>query len=286
MTRPPDLPTAGHGPPVIGIVAAVPPHAPLAAALTARDLGYACVPIRPFEKVPAVAWGGLAERTRTRDGVAALFRDPAGNVAVLTGPLVVFDCDDPAQAERVTAACGDTPYRVLTPRGGLHLGYRTPIDHHIGNRVRVGGVPLDVRGARGLALIPPSRTAAGAYRWATGVMPPLTDLPEARLDWLTEADPPRVAVPLPPPPPADEPPERFLRRVGNYVAKLDPAVSGQGGHNACFRAACRIVALVGGDADWAWHFLCRYSETCRPPWSEAELRHKLADALKAHAART
>jgi len=70
----------------------------------------------------------------------------------------------------------------------------------------------------------------------------------------------------------------IIARASQYVASISPAVSGENGHQATFAAA---VALAHGFAltqDEAWPILCEYNDRCLPPWSEAELRHKLDDA--------
>ncbi len=66
-----------------------------------------------------------------------------------------------------------------------------------------------------------------------------------------------------------------------YIAAIPGAVSGSGGHNQTFSVACALVHGFGlGDGD-AWALLCDYNRTCQPPWSEAELRHKLDSAATA-----
>ena len=65
-----------------------------------------------------------------------------------------------------------------------------------------------------------------------------------------------------------------------YLAKLPPAISGQGGHPATFRAACECVRFGLGDGD-AMRLLEDWNRShCQPTWTEKELRHKLADARR------
>jgi hypothetical protein len=72
---------------------------------------------------------------------------------------------------------------------------------------------------------------------------------------------------------------RTERRCVAYLAKCDPAVSGRNGHGDTYwpaRVACwgfDLGAEVGFRILWE-HFNPR----CRPPWTEAELRHKCEDA--------
>jgi hypothetical protein len=70
-------------------------------------------------------------------------------------------------------------------------------------------------------------------------------------------------------------------RAARYIAKLQPAVAGQGGHAATFSAACRLVEFGLAESE-AWPVLLEWNRShCQPLWSEGELRHKLADAFKA-----
>ena len=69
-------------------------------------------------------------------------------------------------------------------------------------------------------------------------------------------------------------------RTAAYLAKMPPAVAGSGGHAATFGAACRLVEF-GLTFEQAAPLLAGWNEThCQPRWTEAELRHKLADAFK------
>jgi hypothetical protein len=70
-------------------------------------------------------------------------------------------------------------------------------------------------------------------------------------------------------------------RIERYIAACPPAITGQNGHDQTFRVACILVQGFDLSPDDAFTFLARYSERCEPPWSERELRHKLADADRA-----
>lgn len=74
---------------------------------------------------------------------------------------------------------------------------------------------------------------------------------------------------------------KMARRIAKYLDKIDPAVSGNGGHNQTFRVACLLVHQFElSDLD-AMPLLKSYSQRCSPPWSDKDLRHKLASA-RAH----
>ena len=93
-------------------------------ALTNAEIGYVSVPCRPGTKIPLVKWKPLQTQPPTAEQYRAWFQATRNNIAIITTGLVVFDCDDPALADLVVEHCGDTPCKVRTPRGGIHLLYR------------------------------------------------------------------------------------------------------------------------------------------------------------------
>ena len=71
----------------------------------------------------------------------------------------------------------------------------------------------------------------------------------------------------------------LIDRARRYLAACDPAISGQGGHNATLHAAHSLVVGYGlGDATALGLLLSEYNPRCAPPWTEKELRHKLDSA--------
>lgn len=69
-------------------------------------------------------------------------------------------------------------------------------------------------------------------------------------------------------------------RARAYLAKLPPAIAGTGGHAATFAAACRLREFGLSEAD-ALEIFSEWNLThCEPPWTERDLRHKLADAFR------
>lgn len=65
----------------------------------------------------------------------------------------------------------------------------------------------------------------------------------------------------------------LLDRVLKYVAKMPPAISGSGGHNATLDVV-RVCKGFGLDEDQTLDVLHDYNECCQPAWSERELIHK------------
>ena len=70
-----------------------------------------------------------------------------------------------------------------------------------------------------------------------------------------------------------------LDSARDYLAKLPAAVSGAGGHNATFTAACWCVRFGLSDSD-ALSLLAEYNYRCRPPWEATALARKLREARK------
>lgn len=68
-------------------------------------------------------------------------------------------------------------------------------------------------------------------------------------------------------------------RARAYLSKLPPAIAGHGGHAVTFAAACRLVEFGIGETE-ALEILSEWNQNCQPPWTERDLRHKLADAYR------
>lgn len=73
---------------------------------------------------------------------------------------------------------------------------------------------------------------------------------------------------------------RTLARARAYLMAIPGAVAGSGGHNATYHAAMEMVEGFALDAADALTLLSEWNQTCIPPWSERELAHKIASAVK------
>lgn len=69
-----------------------------------------------------------------------------------------------------------------------------------------------------------------------------------------------------------------MDRARAYVARMDAAVSGGGGHDATFRVACVLVEGFSLSFADAMEVMREYNSRCAPPWSEHELEHKVRSA--------
>ncbi|MFO0966152.1 MAG: bifunctional DNA primase/polymerase [Gemmataceae bacterium] len=247
----------------------------LGIALDALGKGIAPIPVIEGTKIPAVKWKRWQSSLPPAELVHDWFSGTSRNIAIICAGLVVFDCDDPAQAELVLAECGDTPHKLQTPRGGLHLGYRKRKRVQLLNQVRVKGMDIDIRTDGGLELIPFSRTEHGNYRWLGDGLRPASELPVAKIGWTRERRQ-RVAADII----LDDHPDMLTRRARGYLACIEGAISGHGGHNRTFRVACVLVQKFGLTIEQALPLFRLWNQTCEPPWSEKELLHKLQDAFR------
>lgn len=75
----------------------------------------------------------------------------------------------------------------------------------------------------------------------------------------------------------------IIERARAYLGKMDAAVSGSGGHNATFKAACVLVhGFELGEAEALGLLQDEFNPRCSPRWSESELRHKVQQAGQVH----
>lgn len=72
----------------------------------------------------------------------------------------------------------------------------------------------------------------------------------------------------------------LTHRARAYLEKLPLAIAGQAGHRSTYSAACRLVEFGLSESD-AFAALIEWNQShCQPPWTERDLRHKLADAFR------
>ena len=71
-----------------------------------------------------------------------------------------------------------------------------------------------------------------------------------------------------------------IERARRYLSAVPPAVMGQHGDAATFRACCRLVRGFALDDDNALFVLGEWNARCEPPWTEGELRMKLEAARR------
>jgi hypothetical protein len=279
-----------------------------------RTRGFGIVWLKPGEKRPKRrGW-------TTKSQEPGDYR-PGDNLGLLTGAisgnLVILDLDSAeafALADQFLPPTGMVEGRPGKPRshrcyvvteippemvskakGANAAGFVGPWKKKFQHRPKK--VILEFLGTGGHAVVPPSRHESGERRVWYGpdgqpvdepgepAVVPMQVLWEAtcRLaeacgwrpkgwpggDWAVR--PSGVVVPV----------GARVRRARAYLAQVDPAISGQGGHDATYRAARTLVNDFGLTYAEAWPLLVQFNRRCQPPWSEPELRHKLESAIAA-----
>lgn len=277
----------------------------LGAALDYLALGWSPIPLCPPDhsgvagqhedrctspgKAPLFPWQQYQERRATADELRLLWnRNKAANVGIALGPvsgLIGIDVDS-ADGEAMLATHCDGPVpktlEFTTAGGGRRLLFRHPA-----GPVQIrsfkgpdGSEALRILGKGAQTVAPPSIGANGrAYTWVPGRAP----------GQVAPADcpPGLLAVPAPTPAPASVnrndvgAPSDIVARARAYLRACPPAVSGQGGHNHTLKVCDKLVVGFGLDDGTALALLLdEWNPGCQPPWSQKELRHKLADARK------
>lgn len=189
-------------------------------------------------KAPMAKWADFQERLPTEKEWEGWDRQFHGrfNLGFVTGAAshtLVLDLDSPAHAadgrgpdgresvERAGLAVPVSP-TVLTPSGGLQVHFAYPTGIVPGSlRNFAGRLPgVDGRGDGGFAVLPPSVTGQGAYRWADGLSRDEADLVPPP-DWLLALFAGSHPHPLIGAPDNPDDPGSSLARLG-FAAAISP----------------------------------------------------------------
>lgn len=218
-------------------------------------------------------------------------RDQAYNVAIRTGVesgMFAVDIDagkgGEATFEAIVEKHGALPHTVtvLTGGGGLHYYFRHPGGAWIPTKTDALGPGVDIRGDGGYVCAPPSVHASGnLYRYEASSRIdeiPIADAPPWLLDLVKEK--PRVVKQAGEIDESKFPPlDRRVARARAWLAKAEPAIEGQGGHNATFQAAAALVRGFALPNEVALQILREdYNPRCDPPWDDDDLQHKVESA--------
>ncbi len=258
---------------------------PLDAAADYLERGWSVLPVG-IDKRPLCGWAEYQKRRATEEEVDQWrARWPDAGIGILAGEisgLLIVDIDAKDAASFAEAKARVTeclPDSLVCPisrtRGqGEHWYFKRP-DCGMGNRARVAGLPIDVRGDGGYVVAPPTQ----GYSWVIGpheCEPP--EAPEALLKLLAR---PRPPAPIPADH-VDRAPgwDCNVERARRYVARIPGGVQGEHGSNPCYRAACVLVHEYALSDTDSFNILYEYSQRCTPPWTEKELWHKIDQAHK------
>ena len=247
-----------------------------------RDRGWPVIPLDG--KKPALSsWKEFQERRPTLGELGVWFGGPSPiytNMGLVTGKvsgIVVVDCDSPEATEYWSNTFERSPLVVQTGGGGSHHYYQMPKGVELRNRVRINGRRIDVRANGGYIVAPPSRHPNGTlYSWVNWGDYSLSDVPVLDPVWLQNAKEPadfgQVSL-------SGHASNGNVTHGRGYISRIH-AVSGEGGSNATFRAACKLRD-AGLTADEALTELLAWNErNAEPPWTEKELIHKVRSAYQ------
>lgn len=165
--------------------------------------GLAVIPLGGDDgKTPLVRHG----KWKRRPGKAFLAKlsgqFPDANVGVICAlsGVTVVDIDDPTVTDKMVDRCGDTPLKMGTPRGGVHLWYRNNGEQSVVNLRGSDGPGVDVKAAGGLIVAPPSIRPSGEhagkpYTFLTGSWDDVGELPFAKSGSLPMYDETPIQAP-------------------------------------------------------------------------------------------
>ena len=275
-----------------------------------RKRGLALARLKPGDKRPTYKeWNTYSydpEKFREED-----------NIGLQTGPLsrnlVCVDLDDRevlAQADRYLP-----PTLMIDGRPGKRASHRWYLVRNVspeltalpgvaggigGPRTRQfkgqgGQMLVEFRGTGSQAVVPPSlwtkeQCASEVRSWDIFEEPAEVDCGELfaavqnlaeESGWLRPQACSSRKVPINNvllPTPLPMPPGEAARQARAYVAKMDAAIQGKGGDTQTFNVACRLVIDFALSQEEALPILLEYNLRCAPPWSLADLQHKLAKA--------
>ena len=200
-------------------------------------------------------------------------------MAVATGPrsgiwVIDEDMDDPHERATEALDLPDCP-TVSTPSGGRHYYFEWDVAHPVGTATRVlAGV--DVRGAGGLAVLPPTIGSDGQYTWELDLESnPLEKAPETLAVQFEELTRPRGRR-------RGQVQQANCESVyGGVRAQFClPDVICEGERNdVLFRFACSLWSKRQHPDEIMELVLDANRELCRPPLDEAEAKQLVRSAL-------
>lgn len=228
-------------------------------------------------KRAAKAWKLYMLGIATDAELEVLFRIPS-NIAIVTGRisnLIFADLDSEEGKREWSMMAPPTPLRFSTGRGE-QWGYKHP-GITISNRVRLKVAGIDIRGDGGYSVVPPSLHWSGKpYVWhEKPTLALLNDVPNFPVDVLKQERKFDSSVIE-----ASENRATQIRRAMAYIDKLEPAVSGQRGHDQTIRAAGILIQKFKLEISEAIPIMLMFNARCIPPWKDAELLRKLHEAQR------
>jgi hypothetical protein len=243
----------------------------LETALEYVEDGRTPIALRYKGKTPWFKWEWLQEKPPTPQQLRTWFAKRMRNIGWVTGKAsdcIVVDTDSRDEAVWWYKNRPRTPLMSKTGRG-VHFVYRY---YPMGNRAKVLGREIDIRGDGGLLVVPPSTHENGKkYEWVEWPVDK-TDIPVFDPEWIGEkggktATPSKTGFQ-----------QQGIRDPVQLVMSIR-SIQGKDGSGACYKVCCILsehfnfpesLRILHG-----WNVVC-----AEPRWSDDELMHKLTDAFK------
>lgn len=239
------------------------------------ELGYRLLPCNG--KKPSLEdWPRKASNDPER--LREWFGSEERNIGLLCGEVAVVDID--ADENRSKGRDFFKMHRnriksiVLTPHGE-HFFFRSD-GLEIPNAVKttIDGIVCDFRSRHGYVIHPASSISGNLYKYVEGFeLPKPLKLEPFDPKWIPQKETKAKSI-------VEDDMLRRITRARFWLAKHEPAISGQGGHKQMFSACCWMFQRFGLTVSEAWPLILEYNERCVPPFSESELKHKIQDAAK------
>jgi hypothetical protein len=230
-------------------------------------------PLLPKERKRPATAHGHEDATADIEQINRWWTDnPDYNIAICPEDMgwAVIDIDPGADTSQLELPPTKT---VKTPRGGWHLYYTGSLPPSASTKL---GPHIDTRGQRSYILVPPSVVNGSPYVETDGRYPTLlpasieakfaarNDTVGARTEELDS--------------PTDISSGRALLR--SYARRGIVSVSGQGGNNAAYQIAAKLVRDFGLTAATSLELMMgEWNDACVPPWSREELAAICVNAL-------
>ena len=267
------------------------------------DFGYPVFLLTENSKFPLKGSKGVKEASTDPEKVREyLSRYPMANpnLAIAAQNILVIDVDnkngksgsdDLAEIERELGCLPKGCPKSQTPNGGFHFLVAKPSVKIVGTaglswKGRKAGI--DLRIGNQYIVAPPSTIDGKTYKWIEQLVP-VDQLPELSTEWIDFLAKPMASAKRVIPYmdlPIDRDRTSDIERCRKYVAKMSPGISEKKGHGQTYKVACVIFGKFGLTEAEGFPILSEYNQRCQPLWNEAELRHKMEDALKSSMTKT
>lgn len=250
---------------------------PLSHALRYASLGHPVVPQRGKLPITRLVPHGVLDASTDPEVIRRWFRQvPDADIGLAAKNFLAIDIDARSgglgQMAELTKTYGRFPRTPVQKSGGggYHYLFANPDFPVIGKLGR--GIDV-ITGNRMITVSPTVHPSGVAYRWLVPPTEPLAPVPDWLAKIIRRIDVPKPAIDF-------KIPADVVERARAYLAQVDPAISGSGGHQQTFYACQVLVRGFALDDHNALPLLTEWNARCCPPWEPWELARKLENARR------